>query len=233
MNRKLTKEQRIFILQEWWTSRKSYLIVDEAFQRKLPNEKPPSRQAIYQVAKKFQETGAVEDASRSERLVSAWTDENADLVLNKLTHDPRISQRRASNELDIARSSLTRIVKDLKLKPCRPRLLQVLNEDHPDRRIEFCEWLLQESDHDSTLLDRILWTDKAIFHTNDRVNRHKCVYWSDTNPHLIIEQEINVPRVVVWGGICSNGVIGPFFFDGSVTGEKYLEMLEDVILLQL
>lgn len=53
------------------------------------------------------------------------------------------------------------------------------------------------------------------------------------NPHLVIEQELNVPRVAVWGGIWSNGVIGPFFFDGNVTGEKYLEMLENVILPQL
>ena len=31
----------------------------------------------------------------------------------------------------------------------------------------------------------------------------------------------------------SDGVIGPFFFDENVNGEKYLEMLEDVILPQL
>jgi hypothetical protein len=73
--------------------------------------------------------------------------------------------------------------------------------DDPDHRIEFCEWLLQESSHDSSLLDRIVWNDETIFQTNGRVNRYNCVYWSNTNPHLIIKQELNVPRVVVWGGI--------------------------------
>ena len=47
-------------------------------------------------------------------------------------------------------------MKDLKLKPYKPRLLQALNEDDPDRRMEFCEWLLDSTDQDLTLLDRIL-----------------------------------------------------------------------------
>ena len=106
-------------------------------------------------------------------------------------------------------------MKDLNLKPYKPRLLQALNEDDPD------------------LLVRIFWTDEAIFQTNGRVNRHNCVYWSDTNPYLIIEQELNVPRVVVWGGIWSNGVVGPFFFEDNVTSESYLQMLEDNIIPRL
>ena len=73
----------------------------------------------------------------------------------------------------------------------------------------------------------------AICQTNGRVNRQNCVHWSDTNSHLIIDQELDVPRVVVWSGIWSNGVIGPFFFDGNVTGETYLKMLKNVILPQL
>ena len=136
-------------------------------------------------------------------------------------------------KLNISRSSLQRMMKDLGLKPYRPRLLQALNEDDPDRRLEFCEWLLDSTRQDSTLLDRILWTDEAIFQTNGRVNRHNCVYWSDTNPHFIIEQELNVPRVIVWGGIWSNGVVGPFFFDDNVTSKSYLQMLKDSIIPEL
>ena len=104
-------------------SQKSYLIVGDVFQTKFSDEKTPSRQAIHQLAKKFQETGSVEDASRSGRPVSACTDDNADLVSNRFTQDPHASQRRVSNELDIARSSLRRIMEHLKLKPKRPHLL--------------------------------------------------------------------------------------------------------------
>ncbi|CAF1374950.1 unnamed protein product [Rotaria sordida] len=147
--------------------------------------------------------------------------------------NPRISQRRASLDLGISRRSLGRLMQDLNLKSYKPRLLQALNEDDPDRRMEFCEWILDSTQEDPTLLDRILWTDEAIFQVNGRVNRHNCVYWSDTNLHLIIEQELNVPQVIVCGGIGSNGVVGPYFFEGNVTSEKYLQMLEDNMIPQL
>jgi hypothetical protein len=39
--------------------------------------------------------------------------------------------------------------------------------------------------------------------------------------------------VVVWGGVWSNGVFGPFFFEGNVTSKNYLQMLEDNIVPQL
>ena len=112
------------------------------------------------------------------------------------------SPRRAARELGISRSTLQRLMKDLGLKPYKPKLLlQAFNEDDPDRRLEFCEWILDSTEKDQkTLLDRILWTDEATFQTtNGRVNRHNCVYWSDTHPHLVIEQELHVPRITVRG----------------------------------
>jgi uncharacterized protein YpiB (UPF0302 family) len=124
-------------------------------------------------------------------------------------------------------------MKDLNLKPYKPRFLQALNENDHDRRLEFCEWILDPIQDDPTLLYQILWTGEAEFQTNGRVNRHNCVYWSDTNPHFIIQQELNVPRVIVWGEIWPNDIVGPFFFEGIVTSENYLQMLEDNIIPQL
>ena len=157
----------------------------------------------------FDETGSVEDAPRSGRPASTNTEEDAQLVSQHFLLNPQTSQRHAFRELNISCSTLQRIMTDLGLKPYRPRLLQALNEDDPDRRLEFCEWILNSIRQDPTLLDRIFWTDEATFQTNGRFNGHNCVYLSDINPHLIIEQELNVPRVTVWGGIWSNGVVGP------------------------
>lgn len=197
MPRVLTKEQRIFLLKRWWMSEKSLHAVNVAFRREFPNDDIPSRQTIYRLSEKFDETGSVDDLPRSGRPKSVTKEENIQIVSENFRVTPQTSQRRASHELDISRSSLQRIMKDLKLKPYKPRLLQALNEDDPDRRMEFCEWLLDSTNQDPTLLDRILWTDEAIFQLNDRINRHNCVYWSDTNPHLVIEQELHAPRVIV------------------------------------
>jgi transposase len=233
MPRLLTKEQRIFVLKEWWISGRTFRSVKTAFQNEFPGEEVPTRQTIYRLAEKFDENGSVEDAPRSGRPTTVRTEENAEVVSEAFRQNPQSSQRYAARDLSISCSSLRRLMKDLNLKPYKPRLLQALNEDDPDRRVEFCEWILDSIQDNPNLLDRILWTDEAIFQTNGRVNRHNCVYWSDTNPHFIIEQELNVPRVVVWGGIWSNGIVGPFFFEGNVTSESYLQMLKDNIIPQL
>jgi transposase len=233
MPRTLTEKQRIFLLKQWWMSGKTLRTVNAAFRKEFPDVPIPTWQAIYQLAKKFDETGSVEDAPRSGRPRMVSTEENSELVSETFRSNPQLTQRRASNELGIARRSLGRIMSDLGLRPYRPRLLQALNEDDPDRRLEFCEWFLNSVEEDPNLPDQILWTDEAIFQTNGRVNRHNCVYWSDTNPHIIIEQELNVPKVIVWAGIWSNGVVGPFFFEGNVTSEKYLQMLTTNVIPQL
>lgn len=54
-------------------------------------------------------------------------------------------------------------------------------------------------------------------------NRWNCVYWADTNPHLILENELNLPGVMVWADVNERGVVGPFFFEGNVNGQTYLK----------
>jgi hypothetical protein len=40
---------------------------------------------------------------------------------------------------------------------------------------------------------------------------------------------VNLPGVNVWCGLSSRGLIGPFFFEGTVTGQVYLDMLQTSI----
>ena len=64
--------------------------------------------------------------------------------------------------------------------------------------------------------------------------RDHCGYWDDRNPHLSIESQINQPddttNVVA---LSSEDIIGPVFFDGTVTGSNHLEMFRDVVVSQL
>jgi hypothetical protein len=48
-----------------------------------------------------------------------------------------------------------------------------------------------------------------------------------------MQEELNVPSITVWAGIWSGGIVGPYFFDGTLTGESYLEMLCEVVLTEL
>jgi hypothetical protein len=93
--------------------------------------------------------------------------------------------------------------------------------------MQFCEQFLNMAKDNETVLDRVIWSDEAMFKLNGHVNRHNCIYWDSSNPLVIIEKEVNSPGVMVWAGIWSGGIVGPFFLEGHVTGSSYLAMLTD------
>ena len=82
-------------------------------------------------------------------------------------------------------------------------------------------------EEDDSILDKIIWTDEAIFKLNGYVNRHYAIYWASENPQIDIERDFNVLGICVWIGLSSYDIIGLFFFSSTVTGESYVEMLRD------
>lgn len=225
---RLSKLERIEIVK-WYAVHQNAAEVARQFQDHY-NRTPPARDSILDLVRKFDETGSVEDQSRSGRPRSVSTDENRERIRVAFEESPGTSTRRASLELNLARTSLRRMMKELGLKPYRPQLLHDLNDDDPDRRCEFAEIFLNLVANDSSLPDRILWTDEATFKLNGHVNRHNCVYYAVENPHIVITEEMNAPGVIVWAGIWSGGIIGPFFFRDTVTADSYLEKLNKEIV---
>jgi hypothetical protein len=45
---------------------------------------------------------------------------------------------------------------------------------------------------------------------------------------MCIEKQLNLPGVYVWTGIHTTGLVGQNFFNNTVTGQTYLDMLEDL-----
>ena len=78
---------------------------------------------------------------------------------------------------------------------------------------------------DETFVETVVWSDEAQFKLNGTVNRHNCVYWCANNPHVFVQKAVNLPGINVWCGLSSRGLIGPFFFDGTVIGQVYLHMI--------
>lgn len=226
-NPRLTTHQRIFIVKTFYkTENKSETcrLFKREFQRTV------KRDTVADIIQKFEDTGSTEDIKRSGRRSSICTDKNKCVVKNAFTQSPTKSTRRASQELGISRRSIQRMLYQLEMKPYHPHLVQALNDDDPDRRVEFCTTLLNRLNDDTSFLDKICWTDEACFKINGHVNRHNSIYWASENPHIEIQHDVNVPGLTVWAGVCSNGLIGPFFFEGSVTGHNYTQMLQNEYL---
>ncbi|PSN42922.1 hypothetical protein C0J52_12023 [Blattella germanica] len=66
---------------------------------------------------------------------------------------------------------------------------------------------------------------RMTFKLNGTVNRHNLVFWAPENPHVHVNKAVNVLGVYVWCGLSTSGLVRTFFFDATVNGEVYLEML--------
>ncbi|VEN42073.1 unnamed protein product, partial [Callosobruchus maculatus] len=72
---------------------------------------------------------------------------------------------------------------------------------------------------------------RAHLHFTVHVNRQNCRYWTDENPHWMREEHTQYPQKVnVWAGIVGNHIVGPFFIDGNLNGDKYLELLQNYVV---
>ncbi len=90
---------------------------------------------------------------------------------------------------------------------------------------QYATWLLGEAIDDTlnnncfAVMDRIIPSDEATFKLNGSVNRHNCVYWARENPYEVMPKVLNAAGVTVCAGICTKGIAGPFFFNGTCNGD--------------
>ena len=92
---------------------------------------------------------------------------------------------------------------------------------------------MQEKLEEDEFNERLVFSDEATFHTNGKVNRHTVRIWGEENLHTTIEHERGSPKVNVICAISKNHVHGPFFFEGNVTGDVYLQMLQNWLMDEL
>ena len=223
--RQLDVKEKIWIVKHMY--RLEYPINVQRLWSKEINNNPPHRDTIRLLMKKFEETGSVLNIDPPGRPVSVTDQITKDEVASILEKDPQTSTRQMSSGLNISRTSVQRIYKAMGYKAYVPRLVHELNEDDFDRRVEYCDTFLSLLQNEPDLIHRIIWSDEAIFKLNGHINRHNSVYWSTENPNITWEQTMQAEGLTVWAGIWSEGVIGPYFFDNTVTGQSYLKMLED------
>lgn len=127
--------------------------------------------------------------------------------------DPHISSRRIEREIGIPRSTFLKIMKVFKYHAYHITLVQELQLQHFQQRIEFCQWALQIIENDPDFFNLVLFSDEAKFQSDGELNRHNCHYWSDVNPHWF--RTVNRQRrwgLMVWCGIVNGHFIGPYFF---------------------
>ena len=147
-------------------------------------------------------------------------------ILASLIADPHQSSRHVAEIKGTCHQSVLKILKQHRFHPYKIQRHQTLSDDDFDRRIEFCEWALQKFDNNPYFPRDIIFSDEASFSVNGEVNKQNFRFWKQDNPHW--SENVNLqgsPKIMVWCAIWNKRLIGPFFFNDSVTGESYLHML--------
>ncbi|XP_076368679.1 uncharacterized protein LOC143256014 [Tachypleus tridentatus] len=220
---RLRFEKTKFILKCYWKC-ENVTEAQRRFKREFQTD-PPTRLTITHIRDKFETYRTVQDVheGRSRRPRSSTSPTREAELLESLHRSPRKSVRQTARETGISNSSVRRMLKCVHLKSFIPTLVHALNEDDPNRRIEFCECYLAKPAKDAQFPNKIVWSNEATFKLNDSVNHHNCTYWAPQN-------HVNLPGVTVWCGLSALSVIGPFLFENTVTGLVYLNFLQESVV---
>jgi transposase len=227
---RLNFEERKFIMKYYWKYENVHE-VQKQFKKEFKKE-PPTRFTITRIRDKFEVDGTIHNVHKQHagRPRTSSSSTEVERVLEMFQKSPRKSQRQVSREVGISKSTVQRIMQRCNWKSYIPRLVHALNDDDPDRRVQYCKWYLEQCQGNAGFPTKIVWSDEASFKLNGSINRHNCTYWSPVNPHVTVEHHVNLPGITVWCGLSSRGLIGPFFFDATVTGPIYLNLLQQFVI---
>lgn len=127
-----------------------------------------------------------------------------------------------------------RILKQLQMYPYRAEEHQKLYYQDFERRTIFCTWALQKIIEQPDFSQNVLFTDEATFSNTGGINKHNCRYWATENPHWLREIPHQYQwKLNVWCGIVGERIIGPYFFENTLTGAIYAEFLRNILPILL
>lgn len=203
--------------------------------RRIHHNNPPTNKSILKWYSDFVEKGCICDQRKGHSGRKAVSEEVVDIVRDAFVRSPKNSTRRCSREIKIPRTTIHKVLrKRLRFTPYKLQLVQKLYPQDRDTRFNFCHDLQESIENDPDLLSKIIFSDEATFYLNGKVNRHNIRIWGTQNPHTTHEIERNSPKVNVFCAVTERSVYGPFFFEWpSVTGDTYLDMLQNWLLPRL
>ena len=101
-----------------------------------------------------------------------------------------------------------------------------------EARISFCRFSLQQSHDNHAFLRDVMFTDEASLTNHGNVNSRNMHYWSVETPHWL--REVANQRqwsINVWCGIIGNRIVSPYFYQGTLNGQRYAPFLQDTLPL--
>ena len=163
----LTSQQRSWCVLEFHKTN-DVVTVQRAFKLKF-NVDPPTDKSILKWHRNFIERGCICDQRKGHSGRPSVSQQVVDRVREFLLRSPRKATRRASRELKVPQSTVSKILcKRLRLHSYKLQLVQKLHPEYKETRQAFCGNLQALMENDDDLLAKIIFSDEATFHLSER-----------------------------------------------------------------
>lgn len=159
------------------------------------------------------------------------TDEDTSLnVLLSAAEAPTMPLSERQDNVSVSERSIRRIFKKHHYRAYKPKFVHTLQARDFDARLDFSFWFQGMIEDNPYFGRHVLFTDEATFSSNGTVSSQNCRWWSNENPHFVIECRDQYSfKTNVWCGIIDNRILGPFFFRGNLNAAMYLNFLQTVV----
>lgn len=224
-----TVEEKVQIVK-WVYTGNSHRETCRRFATTYPNRPRPAHTTVGRIISRFENTGTVCSRFIAPDIINPAVHDREIDIMAAVRANPNISVRQLSAENGLSKSYVHKILKKHKFKSYKYQPHQELREGDSENRSAFCQIMMDKSNNEPDFLERVCFTDECTFTLNNQPHSQNFRYWSTDNPHLIVKTHTQYPQKVnVWCGILNNVVIGPYFINGTLTGETYLELLTETI----
>ncbi|CAK9801642.1 hypothetical protein ANTPLA_LOCUS2883 [Anthophora plagiata] len=221
-----SKQEKIDIILIYGKSDQCLWQAVRLYRAKFPERNCPSRSTYGKVVKHFFESGSV-NTKKCTRTHNVTNQLNTRFIMEKVAENPHVSTRQLERVTNISKTSIIRILHEQKFHPYHVSLHQDLHGRDFENRLNLCQWGLQQYENDELFFERMLFTDEASFTNHGQLNLRNMHYWSLENPRWLRQVDRQRPWTVnVWCGILNNQIIGPYFINGTLNGQKYVTFLQ-------
>lgn len=234
MTHKFSIHDYVKMVTLWFRNGEVYAIAARLFQENDQDNRYPDPRTVKNAVDRFLEHGNVEERKRTGRPKTETTPEKTIDTVASLEIAPKLSLRERALEAGSTKNAIRRIFIAQKIRPYKTRIVQKLQPGDPERRLEFCNWALDQFRRDPNFGKKIIFTDESSFIRHGQVSRHWTYYWGRENPHEVQEaRDQYVEKLNVWCAIWDDTIIGPFFIEGNLTAESCRELFDTVVCPEL
>lgn len=223
---------RDFSFEEKFDMLKCYILchsntgrAEQMYLNDYPERVQPNKKIFGRIVANLLEHGSFKKPVASRK--KPCNEETQTNVLLAVTEDPTTSVRNIEKATGTAKSTAHFVLRKNRFKPYKFRVCQGLKPGDDIRRREFCEWYTRKCEEDESFCNKILWSDESMITNNGIHNRRNTHFWSRQNPHLYkMSRHQHRFGFSMWVGILETRIIGPFFYNETLTSERYLNLLQ-------